>query len=67
MTWWMEASRRALGTRGFSALLSPWSDGALAAILFGLTALWLGGALWAFARFERRARRLGLLDITTAW
>jgi ABC-2 type transport system permease protein len=67
VTWWMEASRRALGTRGFSTLLAAWPDPALAAWFVGVTALWLVGALFAFAFFERRARALGLFDVTTAW
>jgi len=67
VTWWMEASRRTLGVRDFSALLSVWSDGAVAAAFLLVTAVWVAGALLAFARLERRARRLGLLDVTTAF
>ena len=67
VTWWMEASRRTLGVRDFSALLSVWSDGAVAAAFLLVTAVWAAGALLAFARLERRARRLGLLDVTTAF
>jgi ABC-2 type transport system permease protein len=67
VTWWMEASRRTLGVRDFSALLSGWSDGTVAAAFLLVTAVWAAGALLAFARLERRARRLGLLDVTTAF
>ena len=67
VTWWMEAARRTLGVRGFSALLAAVPDGTLAAVLLAVTAAWLAGALLFFARLERRARALGLLDVTTAW
>jgi len=67
VTWWMEASRRTLGVRDFSVLLSGWSDGAVAAAFLVATGVWVAGALLAFARLERRARRLGLLDVTTAF
>ena len=67
VTWWLEASRRVLGARGFSPLLAQWPDASLAAIFLGVTALWVAFALLAFSRFERRARALGLLDVTTAW
>lgn len=67
VTWWMEASRRALGARGFSTLLTVWPDSALAVAFLAVTAMWLALALVAFAFFERRARSLGLLDVTTAW
>jgi len=68
VTWWMEASRRVLGVgAGFSPLLGAFSDGALAVILVAVTVAWVGLALFAFARFERRARSLGLIDVTTAF
>jgi ABC-2 type transport system permease protein len=68
VTWWMEASRRVLGAGGaFSPMLAAWSDGAVAAILLGVTVLWIALSLFAFARFERRARSLGLIDVTTAF
>ena len=67
MTWWFEASRRILGVRDFSALLAGYGDGALATAFFGVTAAWLLGGFLVFRRLERRARSLGILDITTAW
>ncbi|MEO6463867.1 MAG: ABC transporter permease [Candidatus Eisenbacteria bacterium] len=67
VTWWMEASRRVLGARGFSAMLSAWPDDVLAIAFVAVTAAWLALALLLFASFERRARSLGLLDVTTAW
>ena len=68
VTWWMEASRRVLGAgRDFSAVLGAWSDGAVALILVAVTLAWVFGALFAFSRCERRARSLGLLDVTTAF
>ena len=67
VTWWMEASRRTLGARDFSALLAQFPDPAVAALFVIVTALWAVGALLLFARLERRARRLGLLDVTTAF
>jgi hypothetical protein len=63
----MEASRRALGARDFSVLLARHDDGVVAAAFVLVTAAWIGLALYAFARLERRARRLGLLDVTTAF
>jgi len=67
MTYWLEASRRALGVRGFSALLARLSDGQLALVFVGVVAVWLLFGRWVFSRLERRARGEGLLDITTAW
>ena len=67
VTWWLEASRRVLGTRDFSPLLAQFTDATLAAVFAGVTLAWVAGALFAFGRFERRARSLGLLDVTTAW
>jgi ABC-type polysaccharide/polyol phosphate export permease len=67
VTWWMEESRRALGVRDFSPLLAAWPDAALHAVFLAVTAAWLVLALFVFARLERRARALGLLDVTTAW
>jgi ABC-2 type transport system permease protein len=67
MTWWLEAARRILGVHGFSAMLAPCGDVALGGILVGVTAAWAVGGLLVFRRLERRARRLGLLDLTTAW
>ena len=67
MTWWLEASRRILGVRGFSTLLAQPGDVALGATLLAVTAAWVVGGFLVFARLERRARSNGLLDITTAW
>jgi ABC-2 type transport system permease protein len=67
MTWWLEASRRILGVRGFSPLLAAHGDALLALILVAVTAAWAIGGLAVFHRLERRARTHGLLDITTAW
>jgi len=67
MTWWLEASRRILGVRGFSALLGAYGDVALGGLLVAVTAAWVVGGLLVFQRLERRARQLGLLDVTTAW
>jgi ABC-2 type transport system permease protein len=67
MTYWLEASRRALGVHGFSALLSRLTDPQLAGIFVAVTLVWLVAGRWVFARLERRARAEGLLDITTAW
>jgi ABC-2 type transport system permease protein len=67
VTWWMEATRRTLGSRGFSAMLAAWPDAALAAIFVLVTLVWVGLGLFLFGKFERRARSLGLLDVTTAF
>jgi hypothetical protein len=58
---------RARGARGSSALLAGWPDAVLAGIFVAVSLAWAAAGLWAFARFEHRARRLGLLDVTTAW
>ena len=67
MTWWLEASRRILGVRGFSPALAAHDDVTLGALLLGVTAVWIVGGFLVFHRLERRARAEGLLDITTAW
>jgi ABC-2 type transport system permease protein len=67
MTYWLEASRRALGAPNFSPLLARLSDGALAGALVVAALVWLAFGLWIFARLEHRARDQGLLDITTAF
>ena len=67
MTWWLEASRRALGVRGFSKLLSGVPDGVLALVFVGVVLAWLAFGTRVFGILERRARAEGLLDITTAW
>ena len=67
MTYWLEASRRALGARGFSGLLARLPDTALAGLLVLVAVAWFVVGLWIFFKLERRARDRGLLDITTAW
>ncbi len=67
ITYWMEASRRALGAPGFSAIMSRWSALELTLLFLAVTALWAGLGHLLFRRLEERARRQGLLDITTAW
>lgn len=67
MTYWLEASRRALSVRDFSPLLSQMSDAHLATLFVAIALVWLLGGLWIFSRLERRARAQGLLDITTAF
>ena len=67
MTYWLEASRRALGVYGFSPLLSRLSDAQLAGVFVLVALVWITFGMWVFARLERRARDQGLLDITTAF
>jgi len=67
MTYWLEASRRALGVHGFSSSLARLSDVQLALVFVGVVAVWLLFGWWIFSRLERRARGEGLLDITTAF
>ncbi len=67
MTWWLEASRRALGAHGFSAALGAVSDGELVLRFLAVTLAWMLGGYVVFRTLERRARAQGLLDITTAW
>ena len=67
MTYWLEASRRALNVHGFSGLLARLTDLQLAGIFVAVALVWLFAARWIFGRLERRARAEGLLDITTAW
>jgi ABC-2 type transport system permease protein len=67
MTWWLEASRRALGAPHFSKLLGAIGDGELVLRFALVTVLWMVGGYLVFRLLERRARALGLLDITTAW
>jgi ABC-2 type transport system permease protein len=67
MTYWLEASRRALSVRGFSPLLTRLDDLQLAGVFVGVALVWLIGGRWIFSRLERRARTEGLLDVTTAF
>jgi ABC-2 type transport system permease protein len=67
MTYWLEASRRALHVTRFSPMLARLSDAQLWGIFLGVALVWLVAGRWIFSRLERRARAEGLLDITTAW
>lgn len=67
MTWWLEASRRSLGAANFSPALAAVGDAELALRFVAVTVLWMAGGYVLFRLLERRARSLGLLDITTAW
>jgi len=67
MTYWMEASRRAMGLTGFSPGLARLSNLELAGLLTLTAFAWLGFGSWVFHRMERRARDQGILDISTAF
>jgi ABC-2 type transport system permease protein len=64
-TWWLEASRRGLLGHGSPGRLGELSDGTVLLILALSTAVVIPLSLTAFAWFMRRARRGGLLDMTT--
>jgi ABC-2 type transport system permease protein len=64
-TWWLEASRRGLLGHGSPGMLGGISDGTVMLYLVLSTAVALPLALALFAWFMRRARRAGLLDMTT--
>ncbi len=64
-TWWLEASRRGLLGHGSPGAIGGLSDEAVMLILLVSTAVVVPVALAAFAWFMRRARRAGLLDMTT--
>ena len=64
-TWWLEASRRGLLGHGSPGVLGDMSDGTVMLYLVLSTAVALPLALALFAWFMRRARRAGLLDMTT--
>lgn len=64
-TWWLEASRRGLLGHGSPGLLGELPDGLVLLLLVVTTAIAVALALTAFAWFTRRARRAGLLDMTT--
>jgi ABC-2 type transport system permease protein len=64
-TWWLEASRRGLLGHGAPGVLSGLSDGLVLALLVITTLALAGIALLGFTAFMRRARQLGLLDMTT--
>ena len=64
-TWWLEASRRGLLGHGSPGMLGDLSDATVLGYLVVSTAVALPLALAAFSWFMRRARRAGLLDMTT--
>jgi len=64
-TWWLEASRRGLLGHGSPGMLGDLSDATVLGYLVVSTAIALPLALAAFSWFMRRARRAGLLDMTT--
>jgi ABC-2 type transport system permease protein len=64
-TWWLEASRRGLVGHGSPGDIGALSDGSVLGLLVLTTAITVPLALVAFAWFMRRARRAGLLDMTT--
>ncbi|MBA2266306.1 MAG: ABC transporter permease [Chloroflexi bacterium] len=64
-TWWLEASRRGLLGHGSPGALGGISDGMVLLLLAVSTAIAVPVALAAFAWFMQRARRAGLLDMTT--
>ncbi|CAN5610932.1 hypothetical protein BH23CHL10_BH23CHL10_05970 [soil metagenome] len=64
-TWWLEASRRGLLGHGSPGAIGGLSDEVVMLILLVSTAVVIPVALAAFAWFMRRARRAGLLDMTT--
>ena len=64
-TWWLEASRRGLLGHGASGAMGSVSDERVMLYLLVSTAVALPLALGLFAWFMRRARKEGLLDMTT--
>ena len=64
-TWWLEASRRGLVGHGSPGDIGAVPTEIVLALLAATTAISLVLALVAFAWFLRRARRAGLLDMTT--
>jgi ABC-2 type transport system permease protein len=64
-TWWLEASRRGLLGHGSPGDIGALSDGTVMLYLVATTLIALPLALALFAWFMRRARRAGLLDMTT--
>ena len=64
-TWWLEASRRGIVGHGSPGDIGALSDAAVMGLLVLTTAVAVPLALAAFAWFMRRARRAGLLDMTT--
>jgi ABC-2 type transport system permease protein len=64
-TWWLEASRRGLLGHGSPGTIGQLPDATVMLALAGTAAIAVPLALAAFAWFMRRARRAGLLDMTT--
>lgn len=67
ITYWLELLRRALVGEVAQAFptFANLSNGQLMAILLGLTAVFCGLGLAVFRACDRRARELGLIDVTT--
>lgn len=67
VTWWLEAMRRSwLGTGG-SGMLGELHALQVGAGLLLTAGAWYAFGAWSYRRLERRAKRLGLLDQTTAF
>lgn len=64
-TWWLEGSRRGLLGHGSPGVLGNLGDGQVLLYLAITTTVGVLLALGAFGWFMRRARRAGLLDMTT--
>jgi ABC-2 type transport system permease protein len=65
-TWWLELSRRGLLGEGAPGQLAALSDLTVAGALVLSTVVGMAIALLAFGWFLRRARQLGILDMTTS-
>jgi ABC-2 type transport system permease protein len=64
-TWWLEASRRGLLGHGAPGSMGSLGDSLVLGLLIVTSLAMVAVALVAFAWFMRRARQLGLLDMTT--
>lgn len=64
-TWWYEALRRFLAGQGTRGLMQRFSDTQVLLVLGGSTIAFALLARWGYFAFERRARQLGRLDLTT--
>jgi ABC-2 type transport system permease protein len=64
-TWWLEASRRGLLGHGSPGDIGAISDGMVMLILVISTAVVIPLSLAAFAKFIKRARQAGVLDMVT--
>lgn len=64
-TWWLEGTRRGLLGHGAPGGMESLSDASVLLFLLVTTAVVIPVALGAFRLFIRRARQLGLLDMTT--